>query len=227
MAIIMFSHCYITADIRIYSFFPSNLKLKHRPKCTCLNVCGCGFCSLFYSNSSKKRESIIECYINENKLSLWGSVSNLSKTPVCDLKTFTTLRCRCVFPRLLTKLMVSHKCFTTQFPPCAYFQSLITYANKNEGIPTLRLTLPYIAPPSSKLMWLHGIRSRSPVYHYVLFSLLPQILFHCKMMAISKASRQWLWSGSFSVPAGKVIWVGSYFQPVMLPGILQGAATVL
>lgn len=158
-------------------------------------------------------------------------MSNLSKTPVCDLKTFTTLRCRCVFPRLLTKLMVSHKCFTTQFPPppCLFSEenSLITYANKNEGIPTLRLTLPYIAPPSSKLMWLHGIRSRSPVYHYVLFSLLPQILFHCKMMPISKASRQWLWSGSFSVPAGKVIWVGSYFQPVMLPGILQGAATVL
>lgn len=138
------------------------------------------------------------------------------------------------FPVFLTKPMVSHKCFTTQFPLAHIFreENLITYAKKSEGIPTLSLSLLHPSSNHSSLrayVWLDSAASRSPVYCcrmcYSVF--LPQILFHCKMMPISKASRRWLWSGSFVVPAGKVIWVGSYFRPVMLPGILQGAATVL
>lgn len=90
------------------------------------------------------------------------------------------------------------------------------------------------SPPSAARRWSSLVNPDPPpprlsslLRGCVLFSLLPQILFHCKMMPISKASRQWLWSGSSVIPAGKVIWVGSYFQPAMLPGILQGAATVL
>lgn len=179
----------------------------------------------------KRQKYIIQCYINKNKLSLWGSVSNLSKHQFCDLKKHLQASAVDVFSSVfLTKLMVSHKCFTTQFPR-AHFQrksSLITYANKNRHPhpPHDPLFLkPFPKSHPARAARRHALPS--PVYHCVLFSLLPQILFHCKMMPISKASRRWLWSGFLSVPAGKVIWVGSYFQPVMLPGILQGAATVL
>lgn len=93
-------------------------------------------------------------------------------------------------------------------------ENLITYANKKrKASPVLPRTFPASNHSSLRVFaWLDGTSSRSPVYCYVLFSLLPQILFHCKMMPISKASRRWLWSGSFVVPAGKVIWVGKLFS---------------
>ena len=99
--------------------------------------------------------------------------------------------------------------FQSPIPACVFFsrENFISYAE----------------PP----IWHPDVALRFTAAVCAMSRLLAQILFHCKMMPISKAVAQWLWSGSSVIPAGKVIWVGSYFQPAMLPGILQGAATVL